>query len=212
MNCEEGHLGGYIMSNPDSPRPDSTYPQGDPQTWTPLLWQWAFDTLGLRSVLDIGCGEGHSAKFFRSLGCEIQGVDGSQQAKRDSVIPGLHVIHDFVDGPYLPHTTFDLIWCCEFMEHVEEHYSDNFLATFRWSHRYLMVTYATPGQPGWHHVNCQPASYWVQRMKAIGFQLDPLLTYVSRNIAEPGHFQRKGLVFVREGSPTHHKISTLAGL
>jgi SAM-dependent methyltransferase len=200
MNCEEGHLGGYIRSSSLPTLSGLCIEHGDPLTWTPQLWLWAYERLGVRSVLDIGCGEGHSAKFFQELGCKVLGVDGSIQAREHSLIPNTHIIHDFRNGPYVViEQEFDLVWCCEFVEHVEEDYLDNFLATFAGSRKYLLLTYATPGQPGWNHVNCQPGSYWIKKLEAIGFLLDPLLTYESRNVAEPGHYQRKGLLFVRSG-------------
>ena len=199
MNCDEGHLGGYIRSTKHQNSPGPSREQGDPATWTPNLWLWVHERLGVRSVLDMGCGEGHSTKFFAELGCDVLGLDGSLQAKRDSVISDFHVIHDFVHGPFLLDRQFDLVWCCEFVEHVEEQFSKNFLKTFLASGKYLMLTFASPGQPGWHHVNCQPGSYWIKKLEAIGFFLDPFLTYESRNVAEPGHYQRKGLLFVRRG-------------
>src|SRR5437870_3883210 len=44
---KSGHVGGYIQG-------------GDPGSWCPHLWTWAVRELGIQSVLDIGCGEGHS--------------------------------------------------------------------------------------------------------------------------------------------------------
>ena len=199
MNCEEGHLGGYLRSSNGKNSSSLWREPGDPATWTPHLWLWAYERLGVRSLLDIGCGEGHSTKFFRDLGCDVLGIDGSLQAKRDSVITDFHVIHDFVHGPFLIEKKFDLVWCCEFVEHVEERFSENFLGTFLASRKYLMLTFASPGQQGWHHVNCQPGSYWVKKLEAIGFLLEPLLTYESRNVAEPGHYRERGLLFVRSG-------------
>jgi len=197
MNCEEGHLGGYLRSRKGQNSSVPSREHGDPATWTPKLWDWAYEKLGVRSVLDLGCGEGHSTKFFKDLGCAVLGIDGSLQAKRDSLIPDFHVNHDFVNGPFLLEKQFDLVWCCEFVEHVEERFSENFLKTFLAGGKFLMLTFASPGQPGWHHVNCRPGSYWIKKLEAIGFALDPFLTHESRNVAEPGHYQRKGLLFVR---------------
>ena len=196
FNCEEGHLGGYIRAN-SKPAPSGlNIEHGDPDTWSPKLWLWAHDVLGVRSVVDVGCAEGHCARFFQGLGCEVLGIDGSVQAKRDSVIPNCHIEHDFVSGPYECNRQFDLVWCCEFVEHVEERYCGNFLSTFRYSQKYIMMTYAQPGETGWHHVNCQPESYWIKKLEQIGFQFDPGLTKESRGQAESGHYHHKGLVFV----------------
>ncbi len=197
MNIEEGHLGGYIGSNPHPPASGLDIRHGDPTTYSPGLWRWAQRELGVRSVLDVGCGEGHAAAYFRSMGCRVLGVDGSKQAKRDSQIPDFHVLHDYTVRPYTPSATFDLVWSCEFVEHVEERYLSNFLETFRASRRYLMMTYARPGQPGWHHVNCRTPQYWVGQLHRIGFQFDRDLTRASICATGPGHYRDNGLFFVR---------------
>ncbi len=194
----EGHLGGYIPAS-NTPTPSGlNVENGDPATWSPQLWHWIFDALGVRSVLDVGCGEGHCARFFAGLGCQVLGVDGSVKARRDSVIPQCHEVHDFVSGPFQPPRSFDLVWSCEFVEHVEEKYASHFLTTFRSSSRFIMMTYAAPGQPGWHHVNCRPADYWIEKLAAIGYTLDTRLTKQSRQLAEEGHFRSRGLVFCPE--------------
>jgi SAM-dependent methyltransferase len=186
----ENHLGGYLRRNKE-------FPHGDPETWFPHLWKWVYDELDVRSVLDVGCGEGHSTKFFKDLGCEILGVDGSIQAKTDSVILAYHHIHDFNNGPFIPPKTFDLVWSCEFVEHIEEKYIDNFLKTFSYANKYIMMTYAEPGQKGWHYMNCQLEKYWVKKLSQIGFKLEPHLTEISRKIAGGGHFAKSGLILVR---------------
>lgn len=178
------HLGGYVKG-------------GDPETWYPVLWDWVCQELGVRSVLDVGCGEGHSARFFKALGCEVMAVDGSSQALEDSVIPECQVLHDFTTGPFMPGRRFDLVWSCEFVEHVAEDYCGNFLAAFQASDKYIMMTHAVPGQKGHHHVNCRPARYWVKKLRGIGFRLHYTLTRRARLKAGHGYFRKSGLVFTR---------------
>jgi SAM-dependent methyltransferase len=186
----DGHLGGYIHG-------------GDPGTWCPQLWSWVVREFGVQSVLDVGCGEGHSTKFFHALGCEALGVDGCQQAIEDSVIPGCVVRHDFCQGPFLTDRCYDLIWSCEFLEHVKREFVPNVLKTFASSAKVILITHAFPGQEdGHHHVNCRPSSYWIRQIEALGFHCHVARTRQARTITladYPGinHFARSGLVFVR---------------
>ena len=188
------HLGGYV-------------PGGDEATWYPNLWTWLVqDEAGprVRSVLDVGCGEGHSTRFFREICPNTVGIDGTWQ---DSSI----VQHDFTTGPWLGGWAdinsalrsglWDLVWCCEFVEHVEERYVPNFLETFKLA-KHVLLTHAFPGQDGHHHVNCQPREYWVGALAAIGYGLDEELTTRTRNLAALNrspwnHYVRSGLAFRR---------------
>ena len=198
MNVGEGHLGGYIKSD-DQPAPSGLdVRHGDPETWSPDLWRWLVSALNIRSVIDVGCGEGHAARFFQSLGCEVLGVDGSRQAKQDSLIPGQHDLHDYTTGPFVPDRAYDMVWCCEFVEHVEEQYVANFLATFSRASGYIVMTHATPGQPGWHHVNCQEPEYWQAHLGSIGFEINKPLTEQSRWVARTGLYAWSGTVFHRQ--------------
>jgi SAM-dependent methyltransferase len=196
MNVYEGHLGGYIMSSADPAPSGLDITHGDPATWYPELWLWTMSHLGVRSVLDVGCAEGHCIEFYHRRGCNVRGVDGSRLAKERSLLNARHDVHDFTDGPYTPPGRYDLVWCCEFVEHVEERYMPNFLHTFGSADRFIMLTYAVRGQEGWHHVNCQPREYWLQQLEDIGYQYDPTLTEHARTTARRGHFKVKGLVFV----------------
>ena len=40
----------------------------------------------------------------------------------------------------------------------------NFINDFKLCN-YVAMTYAPPGQGGYHHVNCQPKEYWIENLK-----------------------------------------------
>jgi len=164
----EGHLGGCSIG-------------GDGGTYYPIMWERIVKDYNVKTVLDIGCGRGFSSKYFQSLGCDILGVDGSTQAGEMSLIPEYFLLNDYEGGPALSRSeieyndkpikdfVFDLCWCCEFVEHVWEKYSQNFIDDFKQC-RYVAMTYASPGQSGHHHVNCQPEEYWIKKMESNGFE------------------------------------------
>lgn len=185
---QAGHLGGYV-------------PGGDEATIYPDLWRWLVEgPLSVRTVVDVGCGDGVAVRAFRDLGCLVRGVDGVPQDDTDIIE------HDYTKGPLGADSgrfmhAYQLVWSCEFVEHVEERYLPNFLATFKVG-MYVLMTHADPGQPGWHHVNCRPADYWVGALAAAGFSLDPDLTATTRQLAAANpspwnHYRRSGLAFVR---------------
>ena len=176
-----GHLGGYIAG-------------GDPDTFYPELWQWMVknDDMHVCSVLDVGCGDGATLRAFRKLGCHAEGIEGVEQD--DALI----YRHDCTTGPWESARHYDLVWCCEFVEHVEEQFIPNFLATFK-AGRFVAMTHALPGQAGHHHVNTQNSGYWVERMHAAGFDLRDDLKLEARLHAH-SYFLRTGMIFQNTAS------------
>jgi hypothetical protein len=143
----------------------------------------------IESMLDVGCGPGGMVELAWRLGLHAWGIDG------DRFGPPWIIKHDYTTGPYVGMPA-DLIWCTEFVEHVEAQYQENYLATFA-TGQVLFLTAAPPGFPGHHHVNCQPESYWMQLLAQHGWRHDREATaWVRQN---GGHIfsQRQGLVFVR---------------
>lgn len=144
----------------------------------------------VRSMLDVGCGPGGMLDAAAARGLEVGGVDGDPFMARWNV-----QIHDYTEGP-LPADGWDLIWCTEFVEHVEAEYQDNYLVTFDGG-RVLFLTAAPPGFPGHHHVNCQPLIYWIERMADRGWGLDHEATQWVRANGSHVFTQRQGMVFVK---------------
>lgn len=185
---EQGHLGGYI-------------PGGDEATYYPELWTWLVEgPEKVECVLDVGCGDGAALDYFiDDLGIRGMGLEGVFQNHL-----GIQQ-HDFEKGIYewgvpVP-PEFDLVWSCEFVEHVEEDFVPNFLDSFA-KGKIVLMTHAVPGQDGYHHVNLQQARYWIEKMRSIDYTLDVDLTFKTRTLAGSNqspwnHYVRSGLAFRR---------------
>lgn len=187
----DGPLGGYVKSS-------ETFPHGDWWTWCPRVWDFIAREFKPSSLVDVGCGEGHALRYFIDLGIGAIGIDGMATAQDAGIVPReLIKVHDFTTGlPVLKHH-IDVIWSCEFVEHVEEQFIDNFLSVFQRARRAVLMTHAMPGQAGHHHVNCQPPEYWIRHMSARGFRVDQQMTDKTRSLAPYTHWERSGIVFVR---------------
>lgn len=180
------HLGGYVSG-------------GDPATQFPDLWDWLVWSLGVRSVLDLGCGDGQAVQHFRNLGCDVLGIDGVPQDDIDIIQ------WDYTEGAPVIDREFDLCWSCEFVEHVEERFMTNILDSMRHCDK-VLITHAEPGQAGHHHVNCQAPTYWIEMLSTIGYRLDVQLSDQTRRLAAINqnpwnHYLRSGLAFRRVARP-----------
>jgi SAM-dependent methyltransferase len=146
----------------------------------PDVWGYLLVKYDPKIVLDIGCGFGHALDWFRKNGlCQIVGIEGWKEAVEKNVVAGCVVEHDFTKGPPPVGTPVDLIWCAEFLEHVDEQYLPNVMAAFRLG-RYACVTHGEPGQYGHHHVNCQTTEYWIKKFAEYGFEHMPEETAILR--------------------------------
>ncbi len=173
-----GHLGGHERVT-----------QFDEGAFEYLTARWP-----IRSMIDIGCGPPGMVYYARARGLCAIGVDGDPLIARDS--PAV-IEHDYAHKP-LYAGEFDLGWSVEFVEHVEERYVPNFMATLRGC-RYVFLTAAVPGQPGYHHVNCRPSEYWIELFRQAGFVWDAEATagVRSHSTMESRFTQNAGLVFCR---------------
>ena len=105
---DKPHLGGFTSF--------------DPNGVSPTLWKHMVLKLGIKSILDVGCGRGISTSWFVLHGLEyVACVEGSHDAMEQSLIPkipggrvpeGTEVEmteHDFSRGPWWPRRTVDAV-------------------------------------------------------------------------------------------------------
>jgi|688.fasta_scaffold03825_16 hypothetical protein len=154
----DGHLGGFVRG-------------GDPDTYDTAVWSELIKAFNPKNLIDIGCGEGHSVKWFADHGVDSVGIEGSPIALENSPVKDRIILHDYTKGPFRVESSFDMAWSCEFVEHVEHQYVNNYMATFN-SAKIVAMTYSEPqwSDGGHHHVNCQPQSYWNDIFEFWGYQ------------------------------------------
>jgi SAM-dependent methyltransferase len=172
---KESHLGGYW---------NVKNIWGDPGTWSPEIWNKIIKDYAIESVADIGCGLGFSTKYFSQKGLYAVGVEGGLNAINNNVHEGNLLQNDYTTSSVFDaeNDNHDLIWCCEFVEHVEEKFMNFFLNDFK-TGKYIAMTFAEPGQPGYHHVNCQHQEYWIEKIEALGYKFNKEYTETLRAIA-----------------------------
>tara|TARA_Y100001937_G_scaffold103375_1_gene142489 strand:- start:917 stop:1672 length:756 start_codon:yes stop_codon:yes gene_type:complete len=157
---------------------------GDPLTENVKTWKYLKEKYDLKSAVDIGCGFGHHTATLRDyVGIpEVLGIEGSSKVVECACIPEV-VCNDYTKSAYELPKIFDFVWSTEFLEHVDSRYVNNFMTTIK-SCKYALVTHGLPGQAGHHHVNCQPAEYWIDVFKSYGFEFDQEETEKCREMAK----------------------------
>lgn len=178
------HLGGSIRG-------------GDKSTWSPQLWDFLIDDLKINSLIDVGCAEGLTLEYFINKNIDnVIGVEGLEESYNISNVKKHIILHDYTTGNVDINSGYDLTWCCEFVEHIEEKYIQNFIDTFKKS-KYVAMTHAFPDQPGYHHVNCQLPEYWIKKLESEGFEYLSEYTLKLRHMTEKEaiHIKRSLLFF-----------------
>jgi hypothetical protein len=153
------------------------------------------DVFNIKTMIDIGCGPGGMKQVAEALDIEWLGIDGDYTLPNKDEI----TIHDFTEGPLNLEGDFDLAWSTEFLEHVEEKYVANYMPVFAKA-RLAIVTAATPGTEGTHHVNCKDLMYWTKVFGQYGFKYLENETAQLKSISNmrKDFFKRHGMVFIKE--------------
>lgn len=167
----DGHLGGCVKG-------------GDTDTWDSDLWDILISEYNVKSIVDVGCGEGWSTDYFKKKGLDALGIEGSSIVIESSPHKDILIKHDYTTGEYILPKKYDAVWTCEFVEHVEEKYVNNFLRTFS-DVNYVFMTYSEPkwSTGGYHHVNCKDQNYWNVKLASIGFKWNEQRSLELRNIS-----------------------------
>lgn len=155
--------------------------------------KYFYDVHNCRSLIDVGCGPGGQMEAAQRIGyTAIIGIDG------DPNLVGIPTfIHDYTTGPLKLMYNYDLAWSCEFVEHVEERYIPNFMATFDAAKWVAMTYHPKSNTENPHHFNEQNEDYWLNTFKCFGWNYDDEITQKARRVSKQHKpfFAKRGLVF-----------------
>jgi GT2 family glycosyltransferase len=154
--------------------------------------------LGTSKMLDLGCGPGHYTKYFLENGIESEGYDGNPNTP--TISNGLCKVADLTQ----PHDfgKKDWVLSLEVGEHIPKEYESTFIQNLiDHSTKGIVLSWATPGQPGDGHVNCQSNQYVIDLMAKNGFDFDQSSSEKLRNLAELWWFKNTIMVFKKAETP-----------
>jgi len=174
------HLGGNALN-------------GDPGSRCISSWKYIIEKYNIKSVLDVGSGIGHSAKWFSDYGLDTTAMDGLEYNINNSIYPT--ILLDLTEGHLKKQV--DFVNCTEVVEHIKEDYLDNLMLTLTQG-KYVLITHALPGQGGHHHVNLKPSSYWISEFEKRGYELveeDVIKIKELAKIDRAVHIVNSGLFF-----------------
>jgi SAM-dependent methyltransferase len=128
------------------------------------------DLLGVRSVVDVGCGTGAWLAAFRERGLEdVTGVDTGDVPLDGLQIPRERFRQADLAGPLRLPRTFDLAISLEVAEHLPTESADGFVESLVRLAPLVVFSAAVPLQGGFRHLNEQWPEYWAEKFARWGY-------------------------------------------
>lgn len=154
-----------------------------------------YKDVGVKNIIDLGCGPGKYVKFLKEYGLDTIGVDGNPGTKEfnsELLVADLAEPQDFGKK-------WDAVMSLEVGEHIPKEFEKTFLDNIKkHSTKWVVLSWAVPKQNGFGHVNCQPNDYIISEMAASGFVFQPDKTAGLRKDASLFWFKNTIMVFCKQ--------------
>jgi SAM-dependent methyltransferase len=138
----------------------------------PVMAQSIYEWKKPRTIIDVGCGTGALLAAFRTLGCDVRGLEYADAGLDYCRKRGLNVQKFNVEKDTPPDQQFDIAVSFEIAEHLAPWCADRYVKLLCILSRFVVMSAATPGQDGLDHINEQPHSYWIKKFETNGYSLD----------------------------------------
>jgi hypothetical protein len=136
----------------------------------PRVLPLVFKLAAIRSIVDVGCGDGAWLVAARGLGIEdILGIDGPWIDDAALKVPLANFRRTRLDRPIAVDRRFDLAMSVEVAEHLPPERAPSFVADLTAFAPLVLFSAAIPGQGGADHVNEQWPGYWSRLFAAHGY-------------------------------------------
>jgi len=142
--------------------------------WEIALAKFFTERYNVKSMLDIGCGVGSYLEGHIRAGVDrISGVEYNYKSAI-AHIPSIlqpHIRYGDATKPLSDlGDKFDCVWSVEVAEHIMPEGTDQFIENLvNNTNKYILLTAAPPGQRGTGHINLRPKDFWIDAIKAKGF-------------------------------------------
>lgn len=150
----------------------------------------------IKTVLDVGCGNGSFLLKCMELGLRVRGYDG-KHAIKSLLIPQNRFTVKNLQDKFEVKDKYDLVVTLEVAEHLHEIYKDNFIDSICGAGDMILFSAAQVGQSGVHHVNCQPLEYWINEFNKRGLVFDESFTKHIRLLDVHGWYRLNSMLFYR---------------
>ena len=128
--------------------------------------------LHVKSVLDIGCGQGAWLAVWREQEIDdVMGIDGTYVDATRLLIPEERFIPADLSENFNIGRKFDLVQSLEVAEHLPASRASGFVADIVAHGDMVMFSAAPRGQGGDHHINEQDYDYWRSLFSKHGYEV-----------------------------------------
>lgn len=135
------------------------------EKWATPLARLFIRTLGIRSMLDLGCGVGSYLRgALEENLSNVVGVEMNADLARPfmGAVVSTVAIQGDITKPLDLHGQFDCVLSVETGEHLQPEGTAGFIDNLKsCSSRLIVLTAAPPGQRGTQHINLRPRSEWI---------------------------------------------------
>lgn len=128
---------------------------------------WNIRKAKVGKILVVGAGNGYELVYFLKKGYDTTGVE--------IYVPDIPIVREHTvqaDAKSMPFDDkeFDVVFCAETMEHIEEKDIDPILKECRRVAKTYYFTIATKYDTGWDtHVTVKHGEWWIRRFRELGF-------------------------------------------
>ena len=164
-----------------------------------------FKRLGIKSVIDVGCGPGNYVTALNEVGIDAHGVDVDERCLKTPNCEVCDVVSEKAK------IQASMVLSLEVGEHLKEKDSLPYVRYLAdCDPEILVFSAARPGQGGTGHINCQPKEYWKERVENVGFVYDDQATKEFVGFLQEGYHMgwlvNNAMIFKRKKTKTKQLV------